>query len=113
MAAGTSAPAPEAAAPCWMVGPAVPGAVTHVVAGSFRQPGSVDAALVSAGHVQLLADAGRRRMALACTQPLHAPVADAKALPCPAIGQVGREISLWRCMHAVHIQLCALRCTPD
>ena len=86
-------------AECWLVDAGLPGPVAHIAIGRFRGPRCADAALVSARHVQLLADAaaaapaaapsGRRRLARACVLTLQAPVRDARTLPCPRLDQVG------------------------
>lgn len=82
--------------PGWLLDPGTPGAATRIVVGAFRGPGAGDAALLSARHVQLLADAGPDRMALACTHALPGATRDACALPCPTSGQVRRGV----CAHA-------------
>jgi hypothetical protein len=95
----TDAPASE----CWLLDAGLPGAVSHVAAGRFRGQGSLDVALVSARHVQLLGDAPghgpRRRLDRVCVHQVHAPIRDAKTVPHSQADQVRRPRSAGQAPH--------------
>jgi hypothetical protein len=85
---GPSPPPAGAGSGGWLLGAGPPGGAARVLVGAFRRRPGADAALVSARGLQLLADAGAGRLALAATHAAPAAVRDARTVPRPDLDQV-------------------------